>query len=446
MSAIRFSVVLFTLLVAGNVAELQAADTPLGHWQASATFADQDFMMTLDSAVVGFMGGQFQHNSGYVQGRISGWAFEGVWRQQSGERRCAVPDGPAYHWGKVRFEFSADYRSFSGSWGFCDDDPSNSWSGRKVAHLFNLPANGAIEPRGMLPAEKALERNPDCDCQAVTLARITSGVFDGRTGSFVTGYRNRQVVNTEYDVSTRLRQSIVLRPLGEKDMLCLTFAYPPEEAYFVPAGKPHSCKVTVTMSYPYAASSTDRITEQWELFAIQGMAEFRSGGGNQICRVMSNKGDGIPPGDGVIETTVNGIGCDTVRFTVDPARVRSSNMTVKAALEWQKSGVFALAGEDVRVSAAGEVQFTGRDDAAQGGKTGPAGVPLALEDFSANSVEPAWPHAAVIAKVGRQTFLIGSGGTFAPYQSGEVDLRINDTDIGNNDGEFMAQVLRVDAP
>jgi hypothetical protein len=39
-------------------------------------------------------------------------------------------------------------------------------------------------------------------------------------------------------------------------------------------------------------------------------------------------------------------------------------------------------------------------------------------------------------------FLIGRGGTFTAAQAGILEMRINDTDLGNNDGEFTVSITK----
>jgi hypothetical protein len=131
---------------------------------------------------------------------------------------------------------------------------------------------------------------------------------------------------------------------------------------------------------------------------------------------------------------------------LDQALVREANLTIDASLGWQKSGVFASAGETVQVSASGEVQYSDRTDLALGGRVGPGGVPLQLADFASNSVRGEWPHAAVIARVGDNVFHVGSRATFSPAVAGEVELRVNDTVTTDNAGTFDAVVARDGMP
>lgn len=122
-----------------------------------------------------------------------------------------------------------------------------------------------------------------------------------------------------------------------------------------------------------------------------------------------------------------------------------ATLRVDARLDWQKSGVIAAPGDTVQVLVSGEVQYSPREDLAFGGRAGPDGVPLELGDFAYYSVAAEWPHAAVIARVGQSLFYVGSGATFATSAAGEVELRINDTDTGNNADAFEATVVRMGA-
>lgn len=113
-----------------------------------------------------------------------------------------------------------------------------------------------------------------------------------------------------------------------------------------------------------------------------------------------------------------------------------SAMRISAKKGWQNTGVRVKAGDRIQLSVIGNVQYTPRKSAANGGRCGPVGV----KGFQSFSVNPAWNHCAVIARIGRQMFLVGRGRTFTANQAGILEMRVNDTDVGNNAGEFTASI------
>lgn len=67
-----------------------------------------------------------------IRGTLAGRVLEGYWVQESSARRCETPYDGSFYWGRLRFEFSADWRSFSGTWSYCGDQPTSSgWSGSR---------------------------------------------------------------------------------------------------------------------------------------------------------------------------------------------------------------------------------------------------------------------------------------------------------------------------
>ncbi len=67
-----------------------------------------------------------------IAGALSGRTLDGVWVQPASGRRCATPYDGSFYWGRMRFEFAPDWRSFQGTWSYCDEPPgSSSWSGTR---------------------------------------------------------------------------------------------------------------------------------------------------------------------------------------------------------------------------------------------------------------------------------------------------------------------------
>lgn len=60
----------------------------------------------------------------------------GNWTQSVAERVCQNPGSDSsMYWGTFYFDFTWDWNSFHGKWGFCHDEPTNFWSGDTMASL-----------------------------------------------------------------------------------------------------------------------------------------------------------------------------------------------------------------------------------------------------------------------------------------------------------------------
>ena len=67
-----------------------------------------------------YEGGQ-SHMTGQMQGDV----MIGRWLEPASGRQCA--DGT--HWGRLRLDFSGDFQSFQGLWGYCEDEPAKTFKG-----------------------------------------------------------------------------------------------------------------------------------------------------------------------------------------------------------------------------------------------------------------------------------------------------------------------------
>jgi len=63
----------------------------------------------------------------HIDGSMHGTSFVGRWQEPLSGRRC---DDNAY-WGQMRFDFSPDFRTFTGDWGYCDAEPTRSIEGAR---------------------------------------------------------------------------------------------------------------------------------------------------------------------------------------------------------------------------------------------------------------------------------------------------------------------------
>ena len=67
-----------------------------------------------------YEGGQ-SHMTGQMQGNV----MIGRWVEPASGRQCA--DGT--HWGRLKLDFSGDFQSFAGLWGYCEDEPTKTFKG-----------------------------------------------------------------------------------------------------------------------------------------------------------------------------------------------------------------------------------------------------------------------------------------------------------------------------
>ncbi len=97
-----------------------------GSWQ---TTEGQLTLTTAGSAVTG----RYTNDNGEIVATLSGNVLSGYWIEDNSNTRCPTARNGRYHWGRIRWEFSAD--AFAGIWSYCDAEPvaANKWSGTRIA-------------------------------------------------------------------------------------------------------------------------------------------------------------------------------------------------------------------------------------------------------------------------------------------------------------------------
>jgi hypothetical protein len=65
-----------------------------------------------------------------MQGVLNRNVFDGYWIEDASGQRCQQPMNGRYFWGRLRFVFEGD--RFSGQWGYCNAEPSSSWTGTRA--------------------------------------------------------------------------------------------------------------------------------------------------------------------------------------------------------------------------------------------------------------------------------------------------------------------------
>ena len=120
-----------------------------------------------------------------------------------------------------------------------------------------------------------------------------------------------------------------------------------------------------------------------------------------------------------------------------------TNFTIPPNGNWNASlfdtGIELNAGQTVIFSAKGSVRPSTYSDVF----SGPDGT-TEVENWQVSySFNPDWPHEAVIARIGGGDYiLIGSGQQFTVESGGTLELGVNDTDPGNNEGSFEVEICR----
>lgn len=120
-----------------------------------------------------------------------------------------------------------------------------------------------------------------------------------------------------------------------------------------------------------------------------------------------------------------------------------TNFTIPPSGNWNASlfdtGIELNAGQTVVFSAKGTV----RPSTAKDVSAGPDGTTQEQVWQDSFSFESNWPHEAVIARIGGGDYiLIGSGQQFTVESGGTLELGVNDTDPGNNEGSFEVEICR----
>jgi len=69
----------------------------------------------------------FPVKNGRIMGKLNGNTMAGYWVQDSSGRRCSYQKDNSFYWGKIVLNFTP--RSFSGYWGYCEDEPRSGWRG-----------------------------------------------------------------------------------------------------------------------------------------------------------------------------------------------------------------------------------------------------------------------------------------------------------------------------
>ena len=73
----------------------------------------------------------YTQDNGRIEATMTGNVLEGFWSEDGSNRRCDTAINGRYHWGRIRFVF--DGNSFQGTWSYCNDEPTLSWTGTRLS-------------------------------------------------------------------------------------------------------------------------------------------------------------------------------------------------------------------------------------------------------------------------------------------------------------------------
>ena len=100
----------------------------LGKWETD--FGVLIFYEISDEQVGGNYSGLFV-NDGTIIGNFEGDRLSGYWFQNSAAIGCSKEHNGYAYWGHFVYQFQHKYREFKGKWGYCDEEISNKWNGKK---------------------------------------------------------------------------------------------------------------------------------------------------------------------------------------------------------------------------------------------------------------------------------------------------------------------------
>ena len=93
--------------------------------------------------------GNYPFENGKIIGARAGNRLTGQWIQNTSARKCDKAVNGSYYHGRIVFDFSAN--EFSGKWGYCDDAPTEMWSGKRDL--------GAVQSSSAPWVSRSLARN-----------------------------------------------------------------------------------------------------------------------------------------------------------------------------------------------------------------------------------------------------------------------------------------------
>ena len=73
--------------------------------------------------------GRYGGDNGEIVGTLNNTTLQGYWIEDNSNHRCSTAKNGRYYWGNIELTFDGD--RFGGRWGYCNDPPTQSWSGQR---------------------------------------------------------------------------------------------------------------------------------------------------------------------------------------------------------------------------------------------------------------------------------------------------------------------------
>ena len=98
-----------------------------GSW--TSTYGDRLLLLREGSVVQG----EYDYDNGRVNlDIVRDRTLDGYWIEDDSRRTCDFARNGSEHWGRLVLVFSDDFTSYSGTWGYCEDEPGGSWVGERI--------------------------------------------------------------------------------------------------------------------------------------------------------------------------------------------------------------------------------------------------------------------------------------------------------------------------
>lgn len=88
--------------------------------------------------------GSYALEGGKILGTRSANQLTAYWTQNKSTRKCEKAVNGSHFYGRIVFDFTAN--AFVGKWGYCEDMPADTWSGKRGADSASKPNAGPSAP------------------------------------------------------------------------------------------------------------------------------------------------------------------------------------------------------------------------------------------------------------------------------------------------------------
>ena len=98
------------------------------------------------------MTGTYVNDNGRIGAEVRGGHLTGYWGEDVSGSNCGVERLGTPYWGRIEWELAPDGRSFSGTWGYCTEEPTRGWTGERTGAPpddfgdgWNVPGGGEAQ-------------------------------------------------------------------------------------------------------------------------------------------------------------------------------------------------------------------------------------------------------------------------------------------------------------